>query len=264
MIGVKRVRTASDNQPWVTGVDFVPRTLPLGQIAVPESPSVHLWHVDLASLWNSLTAALGDGASGDPGQAVSMTMAQLRFARRFYLRMLLGAYLGIPGKDVALNRSSRGKPVLDHSRYGQGLHFSLAKSGERVLIGIAGESEIGVDLEVGDRKPRNTSGLAKRFFTEREANAICALDEGERDAEFMRIWACKEAVAKASGHGIANRFCRFSVEATADARPWVAVDRDHSPERWQLALLIPEDGYLAAVAARQAALRLEGFRIPSG
>jgi len=261
VIGVGQQEAIVDNMQWVTEVKFSPRQLPLGQIAVPAEPTVHLWHLDLEALWKTLATALGDESSEDQDQPLALTMGQLRFARRFYLRMLLGAYLGIPGKDVALDRSARGKPILDYRRYGQGLHFSLAKSGQRLLIGIAGESEIGVDLEIGNRKPRNATRLAKRFFTNQEARAVYALEEGERDAEFMRIWACKEAVAKASGHGIANRFCRFSVDAACGASPTVVEDPDHSPEDWKLALVIPECGYLAAVAVRQPALQLEGFRI---
>lgn len=188
-------------------------------------------------------------------------MAQMRFARRFYLRMLLGAYLGMAGKDVALVRGARGKPVLDQSVHGGRLHFSLAKSGRRVLIGISGSGEVGVDLELEQRKPRNARDLSSRFFTAREAGAICRLDDSAMNAAFMRTWACKEAVAKASGHGIANRFCHFSVDASASALPKVVEDQDLDPEGWQLGLVIPEPGYIAAVAVRQPTLRIEGFKL---
>jgi 4'-phosphopantetheinyl transferase len=248
-------------RPWLTEAEFIPQRLPLGRLTVPTEPTVHLWHLDLGNLWKTLSSALGEEGGDNTEHNHAMTMPQLRFARRFYLRMLLGAYLGVAGKDVALARGARGKPVLDVSRHGRNLHFSLAKSGQRVLIGISAESEVGVDLELKDRKPRNTPSLAKRFFTQREAQAICELDQAQRDAEFMRIWACKEAVAKASGHGIANRFCRFSVQATANSKPVVVEDPDHPVENWRLALVVPERDYLAAVAVRRSALELEGFRI---
>lgn len=251
---------AQGGRAWVTPSEFTPRRLPLGSLAPPTSPSVHLWYLDPGRLWQSLSSALGhsDGEMSNQGE---MTARQLRFARRFYLRMLLGAYLGLPGKEVALIRKGRGKPMLDVSRHGTGLHFSLAKSGGRLLIGISGSAEVGVDLEREYRKPRDATVLAARFFTGTEAAAIGEAEASQRDAAFMRTWACKEAVAKASGHGIANRFCRFSVNAPASGPPLVVEDQDLPAENWRLALTVPEPGYIAAVAVQQPSLRVKGYRI---
>ncbi len=227
---------------------------------LPESPLIHLWHLDLERLWQALSSALVKEKEPQAG-AAAMTMAQLRVARRFYLRMLLGAYLGVAGKDVALVRGSRGKPVLNRSIHGEALHFSLAKSGHRALIGISGSGEVGVDLELEGRKPRNAQALSARFFTHCEAKEICGLDGPAMDAAFMRTWACKEAVAKASGHGIANRFCRFSVLAAESGPPRVIEDQDLSAAGWRVALVIPEEGYIAAVAVRQPSLLIEAFSL---
>lgn len=246
---------------WLAQVDFVSQRMPLRNQAIPLAPTVHIWFLDLGRLWRSLSTVLGDEGEGGEAGSDEMTMPQLRFARRFYQRMLLGAYLGVPGKDVALIRGIRGKPVLDNARHGDELHFSLAKSGQKLLIGISGSNEIGVDLEISDRKPRKARELAARFFSPEEARRIASCDSGDCDAAFMRTWACKEAVAKASGHGIANRFCRFSVEACQEGPPLVVSDQDHPAEGWRLALMVPESGYLAAVAVRQAGLRVEGFRV---
>ena len=251
---------AKGGRAWVTPSEFAPRQLPLGSLAPPVSPSVHLWYLDLGRLWRPLSSALGQGDDVAP-QAGDLTARQLRLARRFYLRVLLGAYLGLPGKEVALIRKGRGKPVLDESRHGADLHFSLAKSGGRLLIGISGSAEVGVDLELEHRKPRDATVLAARFFTSAEAGAISEADASLRDAAFMRTWACKEAVAKASGHGIANRFCRFSVNAGASGPPCVVEDQDLPAQDWRLALTVPERGYIAAVAVQQPSLRLEGYRI---
>lgn len=253
--------TAGDLASWATATEFVPQGLPLGPRTVPAEPGIHLWYFDLGELWQKLSGALAGEDVSDSQGVGAMTMPQLRFARRFYLRMLLGAYLGIPGKDVTMSAGPRGKPVLDTERHGQGLHFSLAKSGNRMLIGIAGDFEIGVDLESKDRKPRDALRLASRFFTARESEAVRQLAVAERDAEFMRIWACKEAVAKASGHGIANRFCRFSVRADRYSTPVVTDDPDLTADGWKLALFLPEDGFLAAVASRQSGMELQAFRV---
>lgn len=240
--------------------EFEPRQMPLGELVPPASPLVHLWYLNLAGLWKSLSAVMAreQHAAGE----APMSTHQLRFARQFYLRMLLGAYMGVAGKDVGLLRGERGKPEIDQARHGDGLHFSLAKSGERLLIGISASEEVGVDLELEHRKPRSARDLARRFFTAREAESICSVDPAEeRDAAFMRTWACKEAVAKASGQGIANRFCRFSIAAGASRPPSVVKDEDHAAESWRLALVVPERGYIAAVAVQQPSLRVEGFSL---
>lgn len=246
-----------DGQAWMRPTEFVSRHLPLGELVVPRAPLVHLWYFDLGGLWQALSSALGDDEVTDS----DLTMAQLRFARRFYSRTLLGAYLGVAGKDVSILRGAKGKPVLDASRHGDSLHFSLSKSGQSLLMGVSGDNEIGVDLELRHRNPRDSRDLARRFFTEPEARWLCGLDNAARDAAFMRTWACKEAVAKASGHGISNRFCRFAVEAASGGPPVVVSDEDHDVSGWQLALLLPEPDYLAAVAVRQADLEIEAFSL---
>lgn len=252
---------AGRDRGWMTPVEFRAQSLPLGELDPPREPTVHLWYLDLGRLWAPLSSVLGHAPPGRAGEQESMSVVQLRFARRFYLRMLLGAYLGLAGKDVSLVRGPRGKPILDTTRHPGEIHFSLSKSGQRLLIGVSGGGEIGVDLELEDRKPRDAPELAKRFFTLCEAAPICKLEAAERDAAFMRTWACKEAVAKASGHGIANRFCRFSVDAAEGKPPRVREDQDHPVEGWQLALTTPEEGYIAALAVQQPSLRIEAFRI---
>ena len=43
--------------------------------------------------------------------------------------------------------------------------------------------------------------------------------------------------------------------------PKVTHDPDLPVDHWRLALMVPEEGYLAAVAARQSDLQLQSFRI---
>ncbi len=248
-------------EAWKTSIAFEPQSLPLRDNTIPAAGEVHLWYLDLGGLWLTLTSALGGEEAALPQDVPEPTLPQLRFARRFYLRTLLGSYLGVPGKDVSLVRGERGKPVLDSSVHGEAMHFSLAKSGRRILVGVSGAAEVGVDLELETRKLRKVVSLSRRFFTPREAGCIANLPAAEQRAAFMRTWACKEAVAKASGHGIANRFCRFVVSAGADAPPSVVEDLDLPNDSWQVAMVSPEPGYLAAVATRQPGLSLNAFRI---
>jgi phosphopantetheinyl transferase len=242
--------------------DFGPRAIPLDRQALPGAGSVHVWFLDLADLARPLRGAL-DGHVG-PRDPAPFTPGQLRFARWFYLRLLLGAYLGIPGKAVKINRSVRGKPTLDASAHPEELHFSMAKSGDCLLVGFSAAAAVGVDLEQAGRRAHDALGVARRYFSPPEAAALAALEAGLREECFLRTWACKEAVVKASGQGIANQLCRFTVE-TDLARPAAMLDFDgQGPGDWSLALLCPDPAYLGAVAGRGRGLRVEAFRLLPG
>lgn len=233
--------------------DFEPHIIPLPGLQAPTAGEVHLWFLDLKGLAGSLRDALGgDGA---------VTTGQLRFARRFYLRLLLGAYLGLPGKSVQINRKQRGKPVLDASVHDSEIHFSMAKSEGRVLIGFSTSGHIGVDLEPEGRRARDALGVAQRYFSPAEAEALAAMPAGDIDAAFLRVWACKEAVVKASGLGIANQFARFTVD-TDLAHPAGLLDFEgESAKDWMLALVQPESQFLGAVAIRGKVTGIQAYRL---
>jgi 4'-phosphopantetheinyl transferase len=239
--------------------DFAPRQIPLDQQILPVAGEAHVWFLELTQLARPLRGALdGHVGADDPAP---FTKGQLRFARRFYLRLLLGAYLGLPGKAIKINRRNRGKPVLDATAHDENLYFSMAKSQDRLLVGFSSSCYLGVDLEPARRRAHNALGVAQRYFSPAESAALAAFPAAQRDAAFLRVWACKEAVVKASGHGIANRLCRFTVE-TDPKRPAAVVDYDDPglPD-WSLALLRPDAHYLGAIAAPAADLKILPFRL---
>lgn len=233
--------------------------MPLQELPPPREHEVHLWYLDLDRLAGALQHALGSEKTGTGAPALSA--AQLRFTRRFYLRVLLGAYLRTAGKDVHINRSNRGKPVLDASRHSSDLKFSMAKSESRVLIGVSAGRHIGVDLEPVTRKARDALRLARRYFSAREFAALERLDPDRLDEAFLRAWACNEAVVKASGLGIANQLCRFTVQMDPDLPPVILDSEDGDAGEWSLALVRPDEEFLAAVASRQARLEISCFKL---
>ncbi len=240
--------------------DFESCTIPLPRMQAPVNDEVHLWFLDLGGLAGSLREALGGHSGGDS----PVNLSQLRFARRFYLRLLLGAYLGLPGKSIRINRKQRGKPVLDASVHDSAIHFSMAKSEDRVLIGFSTSSHIGVDLEPVRRRARHAMGVARRYFSEAEADALAALPEADIDEAFLRVWACKEAVVKASGLGIANQFARFTVD-TDMTRPAAVLDFEgESAADWTLALVRPENHFLGAVAIKNRVRQIQAYRLLPG
>lgn len=237
--------------------------MPLRSLELPAARRIHLWWLSLTELAGTLKTAF-DGP-GDNGGETEFTSGQLKFARRFYLRLLLGAYLGIPGKDVQITRNRRGKPVLDGSMHDVPLHFSMAKSGDRLLLGLSTSHYLGVDLEPVSRTAHNALGVASRYFSDTEYASLSNLESKQREAAFLRTWACKEAVVKASGLGIANQLSRFTVETSLDHPPAVAEFDGQAESGWWLATLHPEQGFFGAIALKGDVESVEAFRLlPAG
>jgi len=233
---------------------FSPRHIPLRQLEKPQGDAVHLWHLDFNQLSNPLNPREG-------ARSVDLSAFQQRAGRRFYLRLILGAYLGLPGKDIHITRRIKGRPELDSAQSDGELNFSVARSNDCYLIGISSGAIIGVDLEVADRRSGRPLALARRYFSKDETAALSALGEEELQRAFMHTWACKEAIVKASGMGIANQLCRFSVDVSPDNPPSVLDMPDDDPTAWKLAIAKPAGNSIAAVAVRQASVQLQGFSL---
>lgn len=233
---------------------FRPIQLPLRQLEKPKGDAVHLWHLDL----NQVSVPLGKDASS---QSAEFSAFQKQTTRRFYLRLLLGAYLGLPGKDIRISRRIKGRPELDASQSDQQLDFNVARSNDRYLIGVSSGATIGVDLEVATRRSGNPLALARRYFSQAETRALSGLKGKELHRAFMHTWACKEAIVKASGMGIANQLNRFSVDVNPGNPPALLDMPDDDPDAWKLAMAEPVQGAIAVVAVRQPAVQLLGFKL---
>ncbi len=241
--------------------EFSTCRIPLHELDQPRPGQAHLWYLDLGDLALSLRHALSGGTDQPEQQALSVE--QLKFARRFYLKLLLGAYLGIPGKSVKINRSRRGKPSLDISEHDSDLQFSMAKSENRLLIGFSHVAPLGVDLEPIGRHAHDPSGIAQRYFTAAEASGLERVGADRLDEAFLRTWACKESVVKASGQGIANQFCLFTVETDPDQPPVILEFEQDDPAQWSLAMVQADDDFMGAVALHHPQLEVQAFKLTS-
>ena len=239
----------------ITGPEsFSPKHLPLRNLVKPQRDEVHLWHLDFNQLSNPLSSE-ADTRSGE------LSVFQQRATRRFYLRLLLGAYLDVPGKDVHITRRIKGRPELDSVQSQGDLDFSVAISNNCYLVGISSGATIGVDLEVAARRAGKPLELARRYFSRAETEALTKLGEKDLHRAFMHTWACKEAIVKASGMGIANQLCRFTVDVNPDNPPSVLDMPDDDHTAWTLAIAEPANGAIAAIAVRQPSLHLVGFNL---
>ncbi|MFJ5548052.1 4'-phosphopantetheinyl transferase family protein [Streptomyces sp. NPDC093225] len=155
------------------------------------------------------------------------------------LRRLLGAYLGIPPREVTVERAPcahcdepHGRPVLP----GGALHFSLSHCTGLSLLAFA-TAPVGVDVE--EVVPAATIAETADVLHPREAAELALLPAAERPVAFTRVWTRKEAYLKGLGVGL----------STDPAADYVGSGPDPAPlPGWSLTDVAVPPGHCAAVA----------------
>ena len=159
-------------------------------------------------------------------------------AARGALRRILARYLGCEAAAVALRYGPNGKPEL--AQEDAVFRFNLSHSGERALIAVTRDREVGVDIEALRPMP-DAALMAERFFSAAARSAFARLPPQERDEGFLRLWTRQEAYLKARGDGLAG-----PLDETPDAH-------------WQIRDLRPAPGYLGALALRGRLTAVRSF-----
>jgi 4'-phosphopantetheinyl transferase len=145
-------------------------------------------------------------------------------AAHVMLRRVLSGYLDIPPSSLQFRREPcprcgkpTGRPALP---FGYGLHFSLAHSGDAVVIAVAGQ-EVGVDVE---QQPSGCVCALSADMDARDAEWGRSLSEPGRHDLVMRWWVRAEAVLKCTGEGTGHDgIGDFAVLGSPDGPVGVAV-----------------------------------------
>ncbi len=173
---------------------------------------------------------------------------QSRFiASRGLLREILGTYLGVPPQGLQLAVQEQGKPYL--SACATRLDFNLSHSGSLLLLAVAADRDVGIDLEQ-IRHDTPFPEMARLTFSPQEQHELFALPDHQQRNAFYRCWTRKEAFLKACGRGFSLPSHRFDVSLLENPTPMIAPD-NHS--RWLLQDISVPDGYCAALAAQGSA-----------
>jgi 4'-phosphopantetheinyl transferase len=220
---------------------------------------VHLWRgrLDLPAGEIEQTArVLSEDERGRAGR-ISNEPARARFvAGRCILRSLLGRYLGLPAEQLEFAYSPRGKPELASPTEHRPLSFSLAHSGDWILIAVASGRAVGVDIEFV-RPLFDIEGLVGRIFSADEQAQWHALPPDKRLEGFFRAWTGKEAWLKAKSMGLTWPPDWFSVSLTPGTPLRLLSVRDEpgAQHRWSLVSFDAAPDYLAALAAEGSSWR---------
>jgi 4'-phosphopantetheinyl transferase len=122
-----------------------------------------------------------------------------RAASHQALRQVLAHYLDEEPAAIELRLGEHGKPALADPA--ARLRFNLSHSGGLVLIAVARDREVGVDVERIDAR-RNVLRLSRRALDPAAAAAVRAARPTDRPAVFHEAWARREALAKCHGVGL--------------------------------------------------------------
>ena len=142
---------------------------------------------------------------------------------RGILRAVLGRYADVDPRSLRFAQGPHGKPqAAAVGDVPAGLRFNLSHSGDVLLVAVALDREIGVDVEL-PRRATDHVEIARRILGDEEAERLAALDEPTREREFLRAWVRWEAVLKCRGTGIGG-----ADDPPTGPDPWV-VELDIGP-----------------------------------
>lgn len=220
---------------------------------------VDVWLVRLDAPESSVSAATARLSPDEQARAGAFrndTARQNFVLAHAALRSILAQQLQLASAAIQFTTGPHGKPALTGTAAGR-LEFNLTHSGQLALIAVTARAEVGIDVEAIRPMP-DALPLAKRFFSAHEAAELQEQPAREQSAAFLNLWTRKEALAKATGLGIANSLARFEVAMGAEANVRT-IDGDAGlAAQWSLHSFQPAPGYVAAVAVRSPGARF-GF-----
>jgi len=167
---------------------------------------VELWILDRAFLESERAACLACLSAEERARRdrLARPIDQLRWAL-FHgaVRRILAGYLGADPAALLFERSPKGKPRWTPSSGESTMEFNLSHSGDLMALACRRTGDIGVDVEVADRRT-DVQALAARFFHPNEGAAMMAVPEGSARALFFQWWTAKEALLKCWGEGLTD------------------------------------------------------------
>lgn len=121
------------------------------------------------------------------------------------LRTQVAAELGTDPADVPIDRrcpdcgKPHGKPRVRTGET-EDLHVSVSHSADRIAVALTAVSPVGVDVEQIPDVPIDE--LAGSALSPGERAMLRWMPRHHQHAGFTRMWVCKEAALKATGHGL--------------------------------------------------------------
>lgn len=177
--------------------------------------AIQVWRLEVVfsdEIFRARMAVLSSEEVARAGRLLEGRVREQFVSGRWFLRTLLGEVLGVTPREVALEAGVHGKlsvPVVE----GRSVSFSVAHSGDTVLVALRRQGAVGVDVECHGAAV-DVMEIAEASFHPNEVSRLSAYtDEDQRRRAFFQYWTRKEAVAKADGRGMGLAFSSFETPA---------------------------------------------------
>lgn len=170
---------------------------------------------------------------------------------RALVRTTLSRYAPVPPAAWTFAHNQWGCPRVADPALAW-LRFNLSNTRGLITCAVARDRDVGVDVEDTERSSE-TVGIADRFFSPLEVEALGALPPGAQRGRFFDYWTLKEAYIKARGMGLAIPLDQFSF--LLDAGPRVGITFDPAladdASTWQFEQLTLTARHRTALAVRR-------------
>ena len=165
---------------------------------------------------------------------------KLFIASHGFLHTALSYYIDTPVGEIHFDYNSHGKPSIIRSQNPENIMFNLSHSGHLAILAICRKHNIGIDIEFKERKT-DWQGIIKRFFTEREQQALYKLPENLHKDAFYQMWTRKEAHMKVTGQGLSLSPTQFEVSTPPEPAAFLGNLNSSNKQQYKMQeIILPE------------------------
>lgn len=166
---------------------------------------------------------------------------------RAALRNKLSELVGCGNSNLHFTSVRNEKPIALVDGTAIGIEFSVSHTVGHGLLAFAKQGRLGVDIE--HRHVRHdVDGEIRKVFSNREQQALKAVEGVERVELFLRLWTIKEALIKATGEGFRADTAAFSVpDEYIHGAKCSRFHYDEPSVEWRL-MSLDTDHFVAALA----------------
>ena len=170
-----------------------------------------------------LAGTLSPAERARAARAASPELRRRRMVSRAVLREILARATGREPEALDLRTGPGGRPHLaDHA-----VRFSVAHCGDRLLVALCRDRDVGVDLE-RHRPVTGADAVARRALPPEDARRVAGLPEPGRSEALIDAWTRMEARFKATG----GRRGAVAVRSLDAGPGWSAAVAVGGDEQW--------------------------------
>lgn len=171
---------------------------------------------------------------------------------RALVRYVLSLYVDAISPDRWIfGKNEYNKPYIKNNSLQLPLNFNLSHTEKMIVLAVALENNIGVDVEFMLRRTAHLD-IAERYFSKSEFQELRTLPIEQQKERFFDLWTLKEAYIKACGMGLAIPLDHFSYSFPGAGEVQILFDpnRDDHPRYWGFWQIKPNKTHVASLAVQ--------------